>query len=386
MWDGLPPSIRSQWLRALALHCTVVFAPAGAVSGQGVTVQDSAGIRVVTSPGRSSLPVIYRLGDLIWDLGGLSDDPDQEWGNRGGSHAVVLSTGVIVVSDGAMLRYYDPSGRQLATFGREGAGPGEFRLISSLCARSGDTVYVGDGMLRRVTIIAPDRTLAHTVSASASHRIRGCLDDQVIFDTQPTTGLGDGWSRWVGLKGLAADGRVVVDFGLFEDQRASIVHRWGHVAVHTDRVALGSSASPSVVILNNSGRLIGLFRLREDPEPVTAADIKRGVGILQQINTDSRSVKAGAPPGMPIMPWPAHGALRYDPLGQLWMEDNLKHDGAGWTVFARTGEALGRFMVPKLPESGRAYVVGFTGQGVLLRHPDEDGAAHLTHYRLVRTR
>lgn len=66
---------------------------------------------------------------------------------------VVLPSGGFTVADSrrVQLFYFEPDGTLRATVGGSGAGPGEFRLISSLAAK-GDSVIVGDGVLRRTSV------------------------------------------------------------------------------------------------------------------------------------------------------------------------------------------------------------------------------------------
>jgi len=87
------------------------------------------------------------------------------------------------------------------------------------------------------------------------------------------------------------------------------------------------------------------------------------------------------------MTWPAYGELRYDPLGRLWMEDYTKQISTGWwTVFAASGEALGRMQLPKLANGRLPLVVGFARDAILIRREDDDGAPHVTAYRLIPNR
>lgn len=67
--------------------------------------------------------------------------------------AVVLGNGSIVVSDAGNRRLLvlDPTGKVLATLGRQGDGPGEFQSIGAISA-IGDTVVAFDGSLHRGTV------------------------------------------------------------------------------------------------------------------------------------------------------------------------------------------------------------------------------------------
>lgn len=60
------------------------------------------------------------------------------------------------------VRFFDSSGAFLASVGREGAGPGEFRRLVR-AGWIGDTLWVGDTQLRRATLISPDFEVVRTV-------------------------------------------------------------------------------------------------------------------------------------------------------------------------------------------------------------------------------
>jgi hypothetical protein len=54
------------------------------------------------------------------------------------------------------FRFYSPEGKRIGTLGRDGAGPGEFRAIESIFGWTGDTLWVWDHQLNRVTYATSD--------------------------------------------------------------------------------------------------------------------------------------------------------------------------------------------------------------------------------------
>jgi hypothetical protein len=81
--------------------------------------------------------------------------------------------GEIVVGqrDDNRLQYFDSTGKGLGKFGRAGEGPGEFRYVMR-GGWKGDSAWVFDGALRRVTLISPARQLARTLLVPTSLRLR----------------------------------------------------------------------------------------------------------------------------------------------------------------------------------------------------------------------
>jgi hypothetical protein len=63
---------------------------------------------------------------------------------------------------------FAPDGKFMRRLGAKGQGPGEFERISAVAIGKGDSLYVFDPRLRRLTIIAPDYTLARTAPLELS--------------------------------------------------------------------------------------------------------------------------------------------------------------------------------------------------------------------------
>lgn len=111
--------------------------------------------------------------------------------------ALRLSTGGLVVADGGEndLREYDANGNYVATWGKEGDGPGEFRDIGNLERWSADSVAVWD-MFRKVLAVfdmegIAGRTLA--VSTDNNLSLAGILPNgQLVFERVTTFHFGPG--------------------------------------------------------------------------------------------------------------------------------------------------------------------------------------------------
>lgn len=123
---------------------------------------DSAGSRIVTTTrtGMEELPTWHLVPQLT--LGGEGSDSGREFYRM--SDARLLSSGTIAVvnSGTAEVRFFDRSGRLIATVGREGDGPEEFREPVRVEQVDGDTIVVLDRELRRLTVLAPDLRYVRT--------------------------------------------------------------------------------------------------------------------------------------------------------------------------------------------------------------------------------
>ncbi|MDZ4257183.1 MAG: hypothetical protein U0974_03105 [Gemmatimonadales bacterium] len=90
----------------------------------------------------------------------------------GEDHQFSAINGVLVAPSGRIavlqpqdhqVRFFSGEGRSLGSFGRRGAGPGEFQSLLSVAGWLGDTLWVNDSHLRRTTFIGPDRRVQRTL-------------------------------------------------------------------------------------------------------------------------------------------------------------------------------------------------------------------------------
>ncbi len=107
------------------------------------------------SPHSSPSPSLTATQDLRIDATDYDLEPFRDF--------LVLPDGSIAVPQGTdhAVRFFDVHGKPTGSFGREGAGPGEFRVVG-LFGIIGDTVWVDDGRNNRVTYIGPDHKLVRS--------------------------------------------------------------------------------------------------------------------------------------------------------------------------------------------------------------------------------
>lgn len=124
----------------------------------------------------------------------------------------VRADGTVIVPDEMenAVHAFDSSGRRVWTTGRNGAGPGEFQHLSAL-AVLGDTVFVADLRLARLTALGPDgnviRTLPMPINAARAGfitRIIAAAPGRYVFQSATgcrvprVAGVDDRWhlSAW----------------------------------------------------------------------------------------------------------------------------------------------------------------------------------------------
>jgi len=101
-------------------------------------------MHVANAPALAAEEVV-RVGSL--------DDPDVGFSRIGGIAVDDQGDAYVLESQDRQIRVYSRDGSRLRTFGRDGAGPGEFRNARLIGFRR-DTLAVGDANLGRITLFA----------------------------------------------------------------------------------------------------------------------------------------------------------------------------------------------------------------------------------------
>jgi propanediol dehydratase small subunit len=80
-------------------------------------------------------------------------------------HARVLSSGGVLIALGASTVYeFDADGRFVRVIAGTGDGPGQLRVLASVTEVGRDTLALHDSRLRRITVLAPSRSIVRTYS------------------------------------------------------------------------------------------------------------------------------------------------------------------------------------------------------------------------------
>ncbi len=159
--------------------------------------RDSAGVAIVESTLDTARLAVWQIPDSpVVDIGGDEDGPAALQQVR----AVLWDRdGTILIGDGATreARRFDSTGRHLATWGRNGDGPGEFRSISRMWPVPPDSIGIYDNVLRRVTVMSRTgepgavtslRTLSYTYTVQPLGGSRMLLGFIPVDSSRATSG------------------------------------------------------------------------------------------------------------------------------------------------------------------------------------------------------
>jgi len=398
----------------LTLAATLLLAACGGGRGSEpdsvtVAVMDSAGIAIIENHiDTAAVRAGWQLSEQpVLTIGGLDAlEASQIYRVRG---AVRLSDGRIAVADGGSMeiRVFDPAGRPLARFGREGEGPGEFRDPFLAGRTAGDSLVVFDAGLRRATILTADSGFVRSYQVG----IEGGgypIAQGILGDGSLAIGGGMYFSSAEGFPSgalrapskylvIAPDGSLGVDLGEFPAaamyarrsatsfQAISIpLGRVTGFAASSDHLWLGTGDSWELRGYGKTGVLERIVRVERPLEPVTAA--LRHAAIEEQVadaanENEARSQRAL----LSELPFPSelppYELFRTDALDHLWVGEFAPpgQDTRHWTIFDPSGRAVGRITLPE-----RTVPLEIGADYILARTLDELDVERLTLWRLER--
>jgi hypothetical protein len=216
---------RGAWSSASLLALAALGACAGDDTGRerpgsgDFSVWDSAGVRVVESPGSVLETALPWLVDAVpnLELGHTveGDVASQFHRIRG---IVGLSDGGLVVLDGGSseLRWFDAYGEHVRTTGRPGQGPGEFNNPMLVRQFQSDSLLIFDLLRRSLTWVATDGSgvralgsrgelFAGTPRAAVGSRVLFLYGPGILDCPENELCESPRLLRWVDVDGTAAD-------------------------------------------------------------------------------------------------------------------------------------------------------------------------------------
>jgi hypothetical protein len=368
-------------LASAAISIAACGDAAPAATAAEPVVRDSAGITIV----ENHAP--------LWAEGEgwrVSAEPVLEIGMIDGPEAYQLDrvTGAIRLPDGGIalanggsreVRFYDAAGRFVRSVGRDGEGPGEYRIPVGVWPFGKDSLVVSDPSLRRATVYTLAGELGRTFpfeDAGFNPRPMGPFEDRtfLVFDEQFRS-VEEGVVQQTGLFSLhSPDGALVDSVGRHPTFRtAPIVLPGGDSFVSAETfgartaAALGSrhffvgtASEPRVDAFSPEGRLERSIRWTDGDREVTAEHLARhrDARVAAATSADAeRRVRHQLDATPSADRFPAYQELRADRADRLWVQqyDRPGDSGPGrWLVFDADGRMLGSVEVPR----GRIFDIG----------------------------
>lgn len=390
----------------------LVAAVAACGDGSSVThtvasVDTVAGVERLTYPAPTGEPLDWRLDTLAVLGDAFAEDAYQfDQVSAGGLAADAAGNVYVLDRQGKRVLEYDPTGRHLSTFGREGEGPGELNQPMALALGPGDSIWVSDFSNARITGFPQEGGDPVTIPLPGENVIPG----------ERLAVLGDGFLTTMNqliMFGRSAGGAMVMDRGDGEDadavRKVPVMHLdrslepvdtlWASVEPPRDMVQLqagnsvmitmmarefypdfmwddftdsgivvSDSASYALHLIGPDGRLVRSIRRRPAPRATTEADREFARERVREESSGGGGVRVGG--GGPDEDMQAEilrqrlekmtfadlvprvVALRVDPSDRIWV--GVSEDRPGEVdridVYDREGTLLGEIRDMPFPD------------------------------------
>lgn len=299
-----------------------------------------------------------------------------------------LANGNLVLVDNSdlTLRAFDSTGTPLTPFGRKGKGPGEFQDISVLARCGGDSIFVFDNTLERLTVFGPSGALARTTQIP-SLAMESCGPSGLTL----TAGLSlDLFMPTVQNAGKLYHVPVDLIHGndtirLYDSLPAADPRFGGRMpafAAAGNRAVVGLTDSAFATVFDSTGQEVASIRISDDPHPGSReAQMK----VLDRVfsspryralaDQKARFLKVPYPD-----PQPAYFTLMGTPDGTIWTlitgpQDSVTHLRATDSLGTTIGDVTLPFPLT-IFEIGNDYILG--------RRENEMGEQRVVVYRTGR--
>ena len=373
----------------LALAMVVAACQVGCHSDASAQViRDSAGIQIIENarpaddlglPWRIGPEPVVSIGEVVGEEAYLLHQAND---------ATILPDGRIAIANTGTneLRVFDAEGVHLATWGREGEGPGEFTGLSGVEPWPGDSVVAWNTATWVISVFDADGVFGRSFTLDSE---AGALEPRAVLSDGSVLGrtgevTGEGYRRSRETYELRHPGTTSpVAFGTHPGQESYLTSRngmavlgylpfgrslleaqWGELVIVTPddnyEVRAYDRATGSLVRIVRR-EYVNRAPTREEVDEALDAALERAGLTGQRLEFARRGYE-----NMPLVEqFPAIRMLLTDPLDHLWVREatlpGMDRSAPLWTVFDARGRALGFVETPdglSVYEIGTDYLLG----------------------------
>lgn len=396
-----------------------------AKAGSAAT-RDSAGITIVENAGPAwAAGQGWKVVDSpLVDIGGKGGDPAYELDQVRGP--VRLTDGRLVIANAATseVRFYDAGGKHLRSSGRNGSGPGEYQQIAGLWRGPGDSLWVADLLVRRLTVLDSGEAKAgrlFTLGAQGSLMpTNGKVDFAIptgLFADGSVAAISQTFAINQKREGVFRDSMSVIHYGAdgvvrdtmgrfpgaemeqitltFGPQSVSAptpvpLGKQTAVAVGGSRIFVAQNNGWEIEVRGLDGKLQVLARSSTTPGRITPSDVAAhrkeqldAMEALPQIRNLPEAMKKQFTARITEAKYPAtfpfFAALVADEEGNVWAQEATSPvvKAGRYAVVDSTGRWLG---VVAMPADFRPTYIG--ADAIYGVWKDAEGVEHVRGYRL----
>jgi hypothetical protein len=367
---------------------------------RGVTVADSAGVRITISPD-SARTFAEVDSQPVLSLGGAdAAGPTQFYRIQ---NVQVGPSGRLWVADGgsAEVRIFGPDGSYWKTIGGRGEGPGEFTSVRLLGSFGGDSVAVWDDANARLTVYDGEGELARTARVGSGDapapRAFDVFSDGSVLAQLPRQLSADSLVPGRLLDDTVRLVRIDIDSATTEPQVQVLGPLWLWTGSRLIPIPFTINASfdlydGSVHIVAGpefrvrvfaSGRLSEVYGVARRVREVTRDDVTAYREFAEEFIPESQRrdyLSALENERLPTL-LPAYSRLLVSADGNVWAQVYSPDfvAPATWDVYGPGREWLGQVQTP-----GSFAVTGVTADRLVGVWRDESGVEHVRVYRILR--
>jgi len=348
-------------------------------------IEDVDGISVIKNPAEP----LY--GELSFELeedisiGGNVNDDDYYF-PRGVSKVLVDDEFNFYVNDmgNSRIQKYDKDGNYLATIGRQGQGPGEFRFAADLILDSQGKIWILDVSTRSLIVFSETGVYERNVSVNTPIFQFFVSEENFIFGLQIDHRSPEGPNAAI-LRinpGTAEIDPVAKYFWEIKDNSPAFVTHHYTDRLHVSQIdhsslCYGYSSEYKIFVIDGKGETIRI--IEKDEEPVSISKDEREMTSKEGVYSWTGASK---PDNWNDLDFPSHrpyfGKIFTDDIGQVYVLKYisiLDQDEANvWDVFGKNGGYLYKLTLPFMPaviKSGFFYEIRTdeeTGEVTIVRH------------------
>ncbi len=285
------------------------------------------------------------------------------------AHATRLPDGDIVVADrGAKaLVLFDSTGRWLREVGREGGGPGEFRMVLRVSRCGGDSLLTFDRSQQRITRFDITGIPVRTIAVPKAFGME-CSRGGIATGTD-LVGLGfpsaDGPMMTARIRIPDAAGDSIGHIASVEMGENRPMAAIATIAMGSDRLYVGTGSRAEVNVYDLSGRPMAPMRLDREPRASTPGHYDAAIQkMLRQVpDQASKDFYLKTIEGIPRPEWlPFYTRILTDPSDNIWLVTSVPGDGhTALAALRPDGTEIGTLTLPvemEVWEVGDDHVLG----------------------------
>ena len=340
-----------------------------------ISASETAYSQDVDAPERLKVKELFRVGE---DQGVLFGQP---------AGLAVNSDGHIFVEDWFTSTVYvlSDTGELVDSLGREGEGPGEFVSLIGVFVGAGDSVYVFDDTIHRLSVFDPTtHRFAYSVSVSGdgssnAQELIGVVDDGflVLYKTpfyapELERGVALSEDRFALVRRVSRRGKVIGepvmslpdvqmivgrDKGRYQITPLPFGRHYTYQLGANGLLYSGWSDTINITLSTIEGQALGSIRYEQQASPVTRKDMD---AYLADMSDSARRVIRDA--DIPETK-PAYTTFVVDDQERVWVRILVEDETSRWLILNAESAVEVEVLLPasvdlKVIKSGKAYGTG----------------------------